>query len=140
MNSYNQLIEQVNGFNKILNNTVKLLQLSCQCKQSKTQESNQNTRKEKKNQRIRKERPGLYQNGTFITVGGTILNGLDEKRISMKRPIKNLTRVWLEPRLKTCIITPFLFWKKNPLIRYFMSVQMALSNLVTKKLSMICWY
>lgn len=47
MNSYNQLIEQVNGFNKILNNTVKLLQLSCQCKQSKTQESNQNTRKEK---------------------------------------------------------------------------------------------
>ena len=48
MNSYNQLIEQVNGFNKILNNTVRLLQLSCQCKQSKTQESNQNTRKEKK--------------------------------------------------------------------------------------------
>ena len=93
MNSYNQLIEQVNGFNKILNNTVKLLQLSCQCKQSKTQEPNQNTRKEKKNQRIRKERPGLYQNGTFITVEGTILNGLDEKRISMKRPIKNLTRV-----------------------------------------------
>ena len=50
MNSYNQLIEQVNGFNKILNNTVKLLQLSCQCKQSKTQESNQNNELEKKDQ------------------------------------------------------------------------------------------
>lgn len=55
MNSYNQLIEQVNGFNKILNNTVKLLQLSCQCKQSKTQESNQNTRKEKKINELEKK-------------------------------------------------------------------------------------
>ena len=93
MNSYNQLIEQVNGFNKILNNTVKLLQLSCQCKQSKTQESNQNTRKEKKNQRIRKERPGLYQNGTFIMVVGHDIKCSRRKKNFNERPIKNLTRV-----------------------------------------------